>query len=145
MALSKRFRRYRGWIALALLVTIASAGYAAYAGSREPAATTTYTTETAEEGTGAAILLLGVLGGGALNLETPFVELIPEMHAEDLATVVSCRNDGHVGENPRPREEGPVRVELDGDLRRVDPSAIRSLPAPIRQPVDLSVCLNEDP
>ncbi len=87
MARSKWFRRYRGWIALAALIVVAGTAFAAYKSTQEPVAETTYTTESAEEGT----LSVTVAGTGNLAVRD-LVEATPAS-AGTIATIEAEEGD----------------------------------------------------
>ncbi|MCL4078062.1 efflux RND transporter periplasmic adaptor subunit [Coriobacteriia bacterium Es71-Z0120] len=80
MALSKRLRRHKGWIALSALLVVGAGAYLAYASSRPKADTVSYTTATATKGT------LSVTVSGTGNLE---VDGAVEVYPATSGTVAS--------------------------------------------------------
>ncbi len=72
MAVSRKLRRYRGWIALGALVVIGAVAFAVVRSMKEPPAKTTYTTEQAGIGT----LSVTVAGTGNLEMRD-LVEVYP--------------------------------------------------------------------
>lgn len=80
MALSKKLRRYRGWIAAAALVAVAASAYLMLRGSADEETAVSYTTEAASVGT------ISVTVSGTGNLESGDTT---EVWPDDAGTIAS--------------------------------------------------------
>lgn len=101
MTISKRLRRYRGWIALAALIAVGGTAYALTRPTTDAATKTTYTTEAAANGT------LSVTVSGTGNLE---VDGTTDVYPAASGTVASVK----VAEGDKV-SEGDVLFTLDAD------------------------------
>ncbi|PKQ38323.1 MAG: hypothetical protein CVT59_03625 [Actinobacteria bacterium HGW-Actinobacteria-1] len=101
MTITKRLRRYRGWIALAALVAVGGTAYALTRPTTDAATKTTYTTEAAANGT------LSVTVSGTGNLE---VDGTTDVYPATSGTVASVK----VAEGDEV-SEGDVLFTLDAD------------------------------
>ncbi len=84
MALSKRFRRYRGWIAAGVLVAVGLTVYFVTRGNGADTTTTTYTTEKAAVGT----ISVTVSGTGNLEVDNT-TDVYPAVSGEVASVKVS--------------------------------------------------------
>jgi multidrug efflux pump subunit AcrA (membrane-fusion protein) len=81
MALSKKMRRYRGWIAAAVLVAVAASAYLMLRGSSDEETAVSYTTEAASIGT------ISVTISGTGNLEIGDTTEVWPDHAGTVASI----------------------------------------------------------
>lgn len=87
MTISKKLRRYRGWIALIALVAVGGVAYAFTRPASSDTATTTYTTGAAEIGT------LSVTVAGTGNLEVDGTTDVYPTTSGTVATIKVAEGD----------------------------------------------------
>lgn len=87
MSVTKRLKRYRGWIAFGALVVIAAAAFAMTRTGSKAASATTYTTESASKGT------LSVTVAGTGNLEARDTVDVSPVSDGTIATVKVAEGD----------------------------------------------------
>jgi len=107
MALSKRVKRYRGWIAVSLIAAVALAAILITRGAPDPSSATSYTTETAETGT----LSVTVDGTGNLAVRDE-VEAFPGVNGTVSKVLVSVGDDVEEGDGLYQLDAASVTKEV---------------------------------